>query len=123
MESKNHDVKANHNSKTDEYYKNHLDTLNNSESIGLPGGGTLENGKIMPYFGDNFQNYSESSYLRGRAFVHHNVRALVLESYNDLFIKFPNEKYRIMECSEKGGRKISGHRTHQNGLSIDLCLL
>lgn len=119
LETTDHDSKPDHNSKIEQYYISQLDTLNNSKSTGLPGGGSLENGKIIPYFGDNFQYFSESSYLRGRAFVHHNVKALVLESYKDLLVKFPNEKFRIMECSEKCGGKISGHRTHQNGLSID----
>jgi penicillin-insensitive murein endopeptidase len=47
------------------------------------------------------------------------VKALVLESYKDLFIKFKNKKYGIMECSKQCCGKTSGHRTHQNGLNID----
>ena len=39
LEPIGHDSKTNHHSKTDEYYNNHLDTLNNSISTGLPGGG------------------------------------------------------------------------------------
>lgn len=106
-------------SKIQQYYAQHFDTLHNSISEGTPGDGTLENGKIIPFYGDNFRYYSETSYLNGRAFVHHDLKALVLESYQDLHKKFPPERFGIMECSKKCGGKMSGHRTHQNGLSID----
>ena len=106
-------------SKTDLFYAGHLDSLNNSKSIGVPGKGSMTNGKMIPYSGENFHYFSKMSYLNGRAFVNHNLKALVLESYQDLFVQFPEQEFGIMECSKKSGGKISGHRTHQNGLSID----
>lgn len=106
-------------SATDIFYARHLDSLQNSESIGVPGKGSLVNGKIIPFSGTNFHYFSKTSYLHGRAFVNHNLKGLVLESYQDLSIQFPKQQFGIMECSKKEGGKISGHRTHQNGLSID----
>ena len=106
-------------SKTDQVYNRNIDSLKNSISKGVPGNGSLENGKIFPFSGVNFHYFSKTSYLRERAFLNHNVRSLVLESYQDLSILFPKQQFGIMECSKKGGGVISGHRTHQNGLSID----
>lgn len=101
------------------YYDLHADTLNNSISTGMPGDGTMENGKLFPFQGDNFKHFDEWSYINGRAFMNHNLRDLVLESYDSLFARFPDQYWGIMECSLKSGGEISGHRTHQNGLSID----
>ena len=39
-----------------------------------------------------------------------------MESYS------PTRKYLLMECSNKHGGKIFPHRTHQNGLSVDLSM-
>lgn len=96
-----------------------LDTLQNSVSNGTPGEGTLENGKLFPFEGDNFKYFSEWSYLNGRAFMNHRLRDAVLASYDSLHARYPDQYWGIMECSLQSGGKISGHRTHQNGLSID----
>ena len=106
-------------SKVEAYANLYIDTLNNSISTGVPGNGTLQNGKLFPFKGPNFAYYSEWSYLSGRAFMNHRLKQLVLESYYHLFAQYPNRRWRIMECSLEAGGKISGHRTHQNGLSID----
>ncbi len=97
----------------------HMDTLNNSISTGVPGEGTMQNGKLFPFEGPNFKYFSQWSYINGRAFMNHQLRDVVLESYDTLLAQFPERFWGIMECSLKSGGVISGHRTHQNGLSID----
>ncbi|MDX2360366.1 MAG: hypothetical protein QNK23_06145 [Crocinitomicaceae bacterium] len=97
----------------------HMDTLSNSISTGVAGEGTMQNGKLFPFEGSNFKYFSEWSYLHGRAFMNHRLRDVVLESYDSLLARYPDQYWGIMECSLKSGGKISGHRTHQNGLSID----
>ncbi len=106
-------------SATELFYLSHVDSLKNSISLGVPGKGSMKNGKIIPYSGVNFHYFSKASYLGGRAFVNHNLKELVLESYKDLYAQFPEQQFGIMECSKKEGGQISGHRTHRNGLSID----
>lgn len=106
-------------SETEKIYDSNSDSLKNSISKGVPGNGSLVNGKTFPYTGNNFHYFSKESYVKERAFLNHRVKALVLESYQDLQEQSPEQKFGIMECSKKNGGKISGHRTHQNGLSID----
>ena len=106
-------------SAVDAYADLHMDTLNNSISTGLPGEGTMENGKLFPFEGPIFKYFSEWSYLNGRAFVNDKLKDVVLESYDSLLALYPDQIWGIMECSLQSGGVISGHRTHQNGLSID----
>lgn len=90
-----------------------------SVSKGLVSGGSLENGKLLPFAGDNFHYFDTTSYLYGRAFVHSKVKAILLDSYKALNLTVPNHEFVVMETSNKCGGKLDPHRTHQNGLSVD----
>lgn len=90
-----------------------------SESKGSVSNGELINGKLIPFNGTNFQYFDTASYLGERAFLNDKVLAAVIETYDSLALRHPERTFRIMECSNKHGGKISPHRTHQNGLSID----
>jgi penicillin-insensitive murein endopeptidase len=96
-------------------------TENDSPSIskGTVSNGSLENGKLMPFSGNNFHYFDSSSYLASRAFVNDKVRTATLATYVRMEKLAPERQFCIMECSHEHGGKLSPHRTHQNGLSID----
>lgn len=98
------------------------DTEYESVSVGTVGNGVLKNGKLMPYKGVNFMYFDRDSYLEGRAFLHGDVRAAVLSSYDSLNRVLPNRYFGIMECSNETGGELFPHKTHQNGLSIDFMM-
>jgi penicillin-insensitive murein endopeptidase len=51
--------------------------------------------------------------------VNRKVNDALLATYQKLETITPDRSYGIMECSNEHGGKISPHRTHQNGLSVD----
>lgn len=96
-------------------------TENDAPSIskGTVSNGTLVNGKLMPFSGANFIYFDTASYTGSRAFVNDRVRTAVINTYKRLEELTPERHFCIMECSHEQGGKLSPHRTHQNGLSID----
>ena len=46
-------------SATELFYLSHVDSLKNSISLGVPGKGSMKNGKIIPYSGVNFHYFSK----------------------------------------------------------------
>jgi len=91
-----------------------------SASHGKVQAGSLKNAYKLPYSGNNFKYFSPLSYyVLGRAYVHSKVYKTVLDSYTHCETELPKKFFRVMECSKKHGGKMSPHRTHQNGLSID----
>lgn len=106
-----------------ELYVQEQDTNNlESVSIGSVSDGSLKHGKLVPFSGLNFRYFDTSSYLNNRAFLHGSVLKALLQSYRRLDTLYPNRQFVVMECSHKHGGKLSPHRTHQNGLSIDLMM-
>ncbi|MFC1482899.1 penicillin-insensitive murein endopeptidase [Candidatus Margulisiibacteriota bacterium] len=90
-----------------------------SQSIGTPSNGRLINGKRLPSSGPNFKTYSRLLNLIGRNHVHHKVRNIILDTYNNLYKKYPNKKFIYGETGLKKGGTFWPHKTHQNGLSVD----
>jgi penicillin-insensitive murein endopeptidase len=90
-----------------------------SKSDGSVSQGSLINGKLFPFSGQNFSYFDTLSYISNRAFLNNRVKTTVLETYGLLNSEIPNRQFCIMECSNKSGGKIFPHKTHQNGLSID----
>jgi penicillin-insensitive murein endopeptidase len=104
------------------YYRQHAGDNQPSRAIGSVSNGKLVNGKLMPFKGNNFQYFDTTSYLAGRAFTHSRVKEALLKTYKQMETAHPGRKFFIMECSNEEGGKIHPHRTHQNGLSIDLMM-
>ena len=102
----------------DFFSKNVQDSLP-SNSIGSVSNGSLRNGTLIPFEGNNYRYFDSTSYLAGRCFMHQSVAKTVLDAYSALEKSAPNRIFGIMECSNKHGGKLEPHRTHQNGLSID----
>jgi len=103
------------------YYTDH--TIDNLSSIshGSVSNGSLEHGKLIPYYGSNYSYFDTTSYFSGRAFLHQDVLAFTLKAYKNLE-NVSNRFYRIMECSNQMGGKLWPHQTHQNGTSIDFMM-
>ncbi len=93
-----------------------------SVSVGTVSQGRLKHGKLIPFFGPNFQYFDRDSYLAGRAFLNGALKNTLLDSYDSLFQVFPARLFRIMECSNEEGGELFPHRTHQNGMSVDLMM-
>ena len=103
------------------YYTDH--TIDNLPSIshGSVSNGSLDHGKLIPYYGSNYSYFDTTSYFSGRAFLHEDVLAFTLKAYKNLE-NVSNRFYRIMECSNQMGGKLWPHQTHQNGTSIDFMM-
>jgi penicillin-insensitive murein endopeptidase len=102
----------------------YLDNDQTSKSLGIPGNGTLRNGKRLPFSGPNFQYFNFLSYLEGNCYVHEKVKNTLLDTYKICEITCPGIEFSIGEGSkEDGGPYVFNHRTHQNGTSMDLQLI
>ncbi len=107
------------NTKLSTYIKQNPNDSTVSQSLGSVSNGSLKNGKLVPFHGENYSYFDTTSYLSGRAFLNSKVLNTILDGYKKLESKLPNRKFKIMECAHKNGGKLWPHRTHQNGLSVD----
>ena len=91
-----------------------------SESLGTVSNGQLVNGYKFPYKSQNFKYFSFFDYFfLGRCYIHSSIYKIVIDSYKELQIDYPEYTFKIMECSKRKGGRLFPHRTHQNGTSID----
>lgn len=109
-------------SKTDQYYQENKGDDSPSTSKGTVSNGSLENGKLIPFAGKNYQYFDTTSYLKGRGFMNDQVKDITLSTYEVCETQIPDRRFYIMECSNQNGGKIWPHKTHQNGLSIDFMM-
>ena len=102
----------------------YLDNDQPSKSVGTSWDGSLINGKRLAFKGSNFQYFNFLSYLKGNCFVHDKVKQSLLDAYKTCETTCPEIKFSTGEGSKKnGGAYVFNHRTHQNGLSLDLQLV
>lgn len=94
----------------------------NSISKGTVDNGSLINGCFLPFEGKNFRYFDKQSYLMSRCFMHCEIVDIIQNSMNKLEQTVPERTFILMEASNEHGDKISPHRTHQNGTSIDLMI-
>jgi penicillin-insensitive murein DD-endopeptidase len=90
-----------------------------SQSIGTTSDGSLVKGKRIPSHGKNFTTYSNLGSLIGRTCVHHKVREVILDSYEQLAKDLPDKVFVYGETGWPCGGRIRPHKTHRNGLSVD----
>lgn len=109
-------------SEGDKYYLENKGNSIPSKSIGNVNNGKLENGKLMPFKGSNFEYFDLWSYKNNRAYTNHKVKQTVISTYKSMEEFIPGRKFYLMECSNKNGGKIFPHKTHQNGLSVDFMM-
>lgn len=89
--------------------------------------GTTSNGRIedackLPQSGENFKTYSTLLSMMGRTYVHCDVKKVLLEAFTSLASSHPSNVYLYGETGLKNGGKFKPHKTHQNGLSVDLMI-
>lgn len=91
-----------------------------SRAYGTPAKGWLAHGKRMPSQGANFEAYSGLAALMGRAQLHSVGRSALLDAYALLARSQPEHRFIYGELGWSKGGPFTPHRTHQNGLSLDL---
>ncbi len=109
-------------SAVESYFETNQTNDEPSISKGTVSNGSLENGKLIPFSGSNYQYFDTTSYLMGRGFMNDKVKTTILSTYQRCETEIANRKFFIMECSNKNGGKIWPHKTHQNGLSVDFMM-
>jgi penicillin-insensitive murein endopeptidase len=73
----------------------------------------------LPLAGANFGAYSELGLKLGRAYVHAQVRDVVMGAYSTLSRSTPDVQYVYGETGLRTGGPMPPHRTHENGTSVD----
>jgi penicillin-insensitive murein endopeptidase len=104
------------------YYAENVQDSLPSIAHGSVSKGSIENSSLLPFSGANYRYFDTTSYLSGRGFSHRKVVETLLATYADLEKLIPERMFFVMECSNKEGGKLFPHRTHQNGLSVDLMM-
>jgi penicillin-insensitive murein endopeptidase len=92
----------------------------NSRSRGTPAKGSLERGVSLPSSGAGFVTYSKLGQMTGRQFVHSKVRAVLISAFAVLSARRPQRVFVLGETGLRNGGAFWPHRTHQNGLSVDI---
>lgn len=87
--------------------------------------GTTSNGRIedavqLPLSGKNYRAYGDLPVSMGRTWVHSQVHDILLAAYKELENRFPNTTFIYGEIGLENGGPFNPHKTHQNGLSVDL---
>lgn len=104
------------------YYNANVNDSIESKSIGSVGNGKLQHGTLLPFKNDAFCYFDKYSYLQGRCFMHSKVAKIVSKGFEEMHAKHPDRTFYLMETCKKEGGKLEPHRTHQNGLSVDVML-
>tara|TARA_B110000211_G_C14055107_1_gene542968 strand:+ start:1159 stop:1941 length:783 start_codon:yes stop_codon:yes gene_type:complete len=104
------------------YYDNHNQDTLSSISKGTVSKGKLSNAVLFPPEGKNYNYFAEQSYLKGRAFVNSEVKAILIYALGNLENTVPDQQFQIMEIAHEHGGELWPHRTHQKGTSVDFML-
>lgn len=91
-----------------------------SVCYGTTANGKLKNGVKLPLSGENFVSYSPELWALGRTYVHESVQKTLLKMYENLYLEMQDKKFVYAETGFKHGGRFKPHKTHQNGLSVDL---
>jgi penicillin-insensitive murein DD-endopeptidase len=91
-----------------------------SRSVGRPSNGRLENGVSMPDSGRGYVTYSTLGHTLGRQYVHSDVRDTLIAAFAARAAAEPNRIFVLGETGWKEGGRFRPHKTHQNGLSVDV---
>ena len=91
-----------------------------STCYGTSSRGRLEHGASLPLGGSNFLAYSTLGWSLGRAYLHSRVRSAVLDAFALMQEDMPDRVFVYGETGWQNGGPFKPHRTHQNGLSVDI---
>jgi len=73
---------------------------------GTTASGRLENGVQLPRSGPNFVTYSDVARIVGRAYVHSEVREIILAAYKLMEQEQPSKVYEYAETGFKEGGAV-----------------
>lgn len=99
-----------------------VDSDRPSRSRGTPSAGSLIDGHVMPPSGPGYVTYSYLGAALGRQYVHGAVRDTLLAAFAATATA-PDSDGRSFQVAETGHRRggaFPPHRTHRNGLSVDI---
>lgn len=82
--------------------------------------GRLKNGVKLSLSGSNYQSYSKAASYLGRTYVHSQVKTIWENAMKSLARSDPQKVFVYAETGFQSGGKFRPHKTHQNGLSIDI---
>lgn len=91
-----------------------------SVCIGTTANGALIGGVQLPSSGPNFESYGRGPELLGRTYVHSKVRDVMVAAFAALSEKHPSLLFKYAETGKENGGPFPPHKTHQNGLSVDI---
>lgn len=91
-----------------------------STCYGTPERGRIADAVSLPLDGANFEAYSALGWAAGRAYVHSRVHATLLAAFERLQRLVPQARFVYGETGWARGGPFQPHRTHRNGLSVDL---
>lgn len=91
-----------------------------SACFGTVNNGRVENAVSLPREGPNFVRMAQGPVSAGRVFVHTLVHDSLLDAYRALAEERPRIRWVYGETGLERGGPIPPHKTHQNGLSVDL---
>ena len=93
-----------------------------SVCYGSPSNGRVERAVQLPSSGPNFSAYSTIGVNLGRTYVHTAVRDALVAVFANLQRTHPIKLFVYGETGLKEGGLFRPHRTHQNGLSVDVMI-
>ena len=91
-----------------------------SKCFGTTANGRLQGGVSLPLSGNNFSAYSVLGWTSGRTYVHSAVSDILIEAFRALERSAAGKTFVYGETGWKQGGRFKPHKTHQNGLSVDL---
>jgi penicillin-insensitive murein DD-endopeptidase len=91
-----------------------------SISLGSPAHGSLQGGVSLPAEGDGFVTYSSIGHWLGRQYVNSRVRDALAAAFVALHSAQPDRQFVVGETGLRNGGRFRPHRSHQNGLSVDI---
>lgn len=91
-----------------------------SRCFGTTSKGRLEGGVRLPVSGNNFSAYSLVGWSLGRTHVHSKVHGVLIDALQKLEAAAAGKVFVIGETGFSNGGPFKPHKTHQNGLSVDL---
>ena len=91
-----------------------------SVSRGTVSNGSLEHGRPIPPWGPGFTTYSFIGAALGRQYVHDRVRDALIAAFASRAAAEPERVFLTGESGWPHGGRLRPHRTHENGLSVDI---
>ncbi len=91
-----------------------------STCFGTTKKGRVEDAVKLPDSGPNFMSYGNVPELVGRTYVHSKVRDVIVSAYKMLETEQAGKVFKYAESGSSQGGEFWPHKTHQNGLSVDL---